>query len=535
MTAAVSYDELVAAATVGVSQRPLPISALTGPAGDHAGAIDAGDPAASILEAAALFSAARRAGFQPATLTTPPALPGTTPHAAAPAGPGQPGAAPPGTAPPDTAPELSPSAAAWIAFVLQENDHPLLADLLTAAADAGYRAAVPKLPALLDAAARDRSLRRPVAAVLGQRGRWLARHHPTWHRVMAAESAPVPAGPEVWETGTRGERREWLSALRGSDPAAARDLLTATWSKESGEVRTELIAVLATGLSEADEPFLEAALDDRKETVRHAAAGLLALIGSSAFNARAIARASGLLSVERRGIRRELAVALPRDRDAAAIRDGVEQAPLGGKIGRRAWLVTQFIAAVPLRHWTTQLGLDPAALTGLPVQGGFRIDVHAGLRFAAIRQRDAEWAAALLTVHDDAIAGRPPAAWPSDARLAEVLSDEARALWTIGKLKADDPDSEAVATLAAWPGTWPDALADAVLGLLGADRARRGQVQRPSPLLRPAARKLPAVPATAARLRVLADAAEAGSTLAAELRRAADTIDLRHRFLQELH
>src|SRR5262245_22090339 len=146
-----SYDELVAAATVGVSRRPVQISGLAGPAAEHAGVLDQDDPAAAVLDAAALLATARRAGVMPRAGVRSPAPAGA-----------------------DTVQELPMLAGQLLAQVL--SDPLLLAGLLTAAGDAGYRAPAPLLPALLDAAVKHAALRPAVAAVLGERGRWLARH-----------------------------------------------------------------------------------------------------------------------------------------------------------------------------------------------------------------------------------------------------------------------------------------------------------------------------------------------------------------------
>ena len=62
MTGAAGYEDLVTAATVGLDRRPLPVEALAGPAGAHASVLDAGDPVAAFLDAAALLFSARRAG-----------------------------------------------------------------------------------------------------------------------------------------------------------------------------------------------------------------------------------------------------------------------------------------------------------------------------------------------------------------------------------------------------------------------------------------------------------------------------------------
>ncbi len=106
---------------------------------------------------------------------------------------------------------------------------------------------------------------------------------------------------DTWRTGGRAERRAWLTALRQRDPAAARELLAAGWDTETGADRAELLGVLGARLGPGDEPFLETALDDRKQAVRQAAAGLLARLPGSAHTARAIARGTAVLSIERRG------------------------------------------------------------------------------------------------------------------------------------------------------------------------------------------------------------------------------------------
>ena len=258
VTGPATYTDLVTAVTIGLNQRPLPVTALACRAGAHAAVLGTGDPAGLVLDAAALLTAARRAGLhaRPTPL--------------------------PGAAPPDLAPELSPVASSVVASDVCGDNPALLADLLGAAAAAGFRAAAPVLPALLDAAVRNRSLQPAVRAVLGERGRWLAAQRADWQRVAGTAADPAPDDLTVWQTGRSGERRSWLAALRHADPAAARDLLAAGRRQETGEDRETLLPVLAEQLSGADEPFLETALDDRKSSVRRTATGLLATLPGSA-------------------------------------------------------------------------------------------------------------------------------------------------------------------------------------------------------------------------------------------------------------
>ena len=294
--------------------------------------------------------------------------------------------------------------------------------------------------------------------------------------------------------------------------------------------------MLAAGLSAADEPFLEAALDDRKQSVREAAARLLGTLGESDFTRRAIARGTATLALDRPGPRPALVVSLPESADAAAARDGISATRPSQAVGTRAWLLTQFIAAVPLAEWTSRLGLSPAELVRLPVSGGFRADVHAGWRLAAVAQHDEGWAAALLLARHDAVEGRPPETWPGPAELAAVLPPAGQLAHAERFLADHGPDPAAVAVLAAVPGPWTESLSDAVLEQLARGIRETGRPRRVSGLLTPAARKLPVAGLRdyAAVLRALAHECSPDSELFPRLRRAADTIDRRRLFLQEL-
>ena len=173
-----SFDDLVTAATVGLSRKPLAVTDLDGPSAAHARALDAGDPAAALLDAAALMTIAQRAGFRPEQ-----GIAGSPPS------------------PADAAPELSPRAeralrrlgGAHLAPGFAAGDKELLADLLAAAAAAGYVASPPLLPDLLDAAVRTVALRPAVTDMLGPRGRWLAAYRSDWQRVVAAAPTQTTA------------------------------------------------------------------------------------------------------------------------------------------------------------------------------------------------------------------------------------------------------------------------------------------------------------------------------------------------------
>jgi hypothetical protein len=511
-----SYSDLVTAATVGVSRKPLPITDLDGPAAVHVGVLDVSDPAASLLDAAALLTVAQRAGFRP-----------------------EPATFRPSAASGDSAPELSPRAeralrqigGAHLAPGFAAGDNELLADLLTAAADAGYVSSAPLLPDLLDAAVRTTALRPAVAAVLGVRGRWLARHRADWQRItdsvpggQAVTVSPgSPGSEEVWRTGSRGERRAYLAAQRQRDPKAGRELLAADWAQLPGDERAALMAVLARGLSADDEEFLDAALDDRAAAVRGVARRLLTLLPGSRYGRRATERACAVLRLERHGLRPTLVASLPGDLDAAAVRDGLDPRRPSPSIGAAAWVFTQIIAAVPLARWTRLFGLEPTDIVLLPVEANRGMEVHAGWRLAAINQGSSQWAEALLAVGDPDDGTRPPAAWPTDQQLAATLPPAGRAARAAALVASaglnDVPAAvqRVIAEVGGGPVPWPAPLADAVVAFLGRAGTRAVLPRLPRGLLDMAARGLPALPA-------LPDpAALVGRDYAVELTRLADT------------
>jgi len=527
---AVSYDDLVTAATVGLSHSPLPVTTLAGAAAGHEAVLAKDDQAAALLDAAALMTAARRAGVLPAA-----------------------GVAVPPAAATETAAELPAGATRLIRRL---GSPQLLADLLTEAASRGYRAPAPLLPFLLDVAARDKALRRAVAAVLGTRGRWLAQYRPDWQQVAdtgwpdqaaaGAGAAGDPAGPGVWETGSRARRHAYLAALRDRDPAAARELLAASWAQETGPDREVLLALLADGLSADDEAFLEQAVDDRKESVRNVALGLLASLPDSAYQRRAAQRAASLLRLEQRGARRRLIASPPERADAATIRDGISPTPPEPATSVPAWLLIQAIAAAPLSEWVTAFGMDPGQIVSLRLApDGQQVIVHAGWRFAAIRQANAEWAQALLLAAAEPaeVRKRPPAVWPRDCDLAAVLPAGARAARAAALLAEPVPGSDPAGEVAGCARPWPEPLADAVITALRralASAARSGHTAVTHGLTvvlsNAAGHGVPVTSGTdyAAALAELASADNCPPYWTTLLRKAADTAAVRRAFLEEI-
>lgn len=463
--------DLLSAALVGTERRP-----------HAAGAV-------GLLEDAAVALAYNRAGVTP--------VPGRQPIEAA---------------PDESSPQVPVAAAHRLALLLSDGGVPggtevalgLLGDWLSHAADLGYRVPPELLPALLDAGRRRTALRPALASVAGRRGGWLAARRADW-RYLLTEATADP-DPQDWATGTPGQRLAYLSALRASDPAAGLALLSETFEAEDPDDRARLLGALATGLSTADEPLLERALDDRRKEVRAVAADLLAAMPGSALRQRMAERALACVRIERRALGRDrLVVTPPVDCDASMRRDGVQPKPPRG-IGPQAWLLEEILARTPLDTWTTAFEHTAEQVLTLPVADDWQPTVHKGLARAAVVQRDPAWVTGLademsrpvnkdLDPYDEALT----------AQLYEALPPRELARYAAQALGRDPIRAHRL--LAMQTGPWPDDLAAAVLDAIKVLAAGERHAWHIGELCRTAA---PAMPVSfAERAAALAEALQA--------------------------
>jgi Family of unknown function (DUF5691) len=373
-----TWQDLVTASLIGTERSAVPPVAVPGvPTPADAPA----DPAAILLDRAALLTVARRGGRLAEHADPLPA------------------------AEPDRAATVSPAAGRRLARMLSGEHPDLLAEWLSAAVTRGRRVPAHLLPALLDRARRvssaDQELRRLAALAGGSRAGWLAGLNRDW-AFVAAHTRP---GDDAWRLGDAGQRRGYLAALRARDPDAARELIAASWDA-AGPERVMFLSVLADRLSPADEPLLEAALGDRAQDVRGWAAYLLASLPRSALGQRMAERARGCMRMERdiRGTR--LVTIPPAECDAAMRRDGITPRPGGGglPLDDRNHLMLEVVARTPLLTWSNEFGRSAEQILAVP-SGAWEPVLFAGWSRAAMAQRDQEWMAALI---NRALADGPP-------------------------------------------------------------------------------------------------------------------------------
>ena len=249
----------------------------------------------------------------------------------------------------------------------------------------------------------------------------------------------------------------WLEALRSAHPARGLALLQSTWKSDPAAERAALLAVLTVGLCDDDEPFLEAALDDRSAGVRQVAVDLLARLPGSRRAARMAERLAAL--VNRDGT---LSFAPPAKPDASAVRDGINDAAPAA-MGVSSWRLTQLVAGAPLSFWTELLGLDVAEIVALAAGDP-----------AQARRKGASGVGPLLLGLEGAViaqAGRCDPDWaievfaqrPSPAVLAALPPDLAAEQLTRLLAGGLGPGPAVAQLFAACQGPWPTSLGEAVL------------------------------------------------------------------------
>ena len=376
----------------------------------------------------------------------------------------------PAEAEPETLPCCSPVAEALLRRVL-DSKTVLLGDWLRGAASRGQRAPHVLLPRLLDEGRKKKAWRPYIARVAGRRGRWLAAQRKPWSYLLRTDES-VPADesqdPDVgarsrWEEGTRQERKAYLRFHREQDAAAARADLQAVWQEENAGTRADLLSALFVSLTMDDEPFLEDCLDDRSVQVKSAARRLLSFLPESRRAERLMEYAGRHIKVTRKLMKVKLDVEPVAEVDEAMKRDGLTERQSGdvrtGQMGEGAKRLVQLVAACPVRFWTESLGLNPQELAKHLKRHQWKAPLLLGLARAAMRERHADLALALLRGD---FGGNPFEV----SELLEILPPGPRDKYLMQRIQGHDKDAQFVLTMVEqWTDgeTWSPELSSALL------------------------------------------------------------------------
>jgi len=453
------WSAAVNTALLGTDRAPLVVTASGGALGTAYDALVRGesDAASNLLRVAAAASAYQRCGRMPGRTQQPP----------------------PSPCPRDDRPTCTPAAAALLRRILQGEHESLLRTWLMLATRHDVRAPADTLPTVLDLARQDPKLRPLVRATGGSRATWLAALNEDWAFAVSGDSPDALAA--TWETGTGMARMEALQRLRQLDPERARALVEASWAQEDPTSRPFFVAMLANGLSLAEEPFLERALVDRRKEVRQQAAGLLGRLASSALMARMVDRAKRLVTLGKSTIlqRPRIDVVPPEEADASMVRDGVNpKPPAGTGVGEKAWWLAQIVGAVPPSTWSAAWSIEPEKLVRAADGHEWREPLVAGWLTATERFHDGTWARALW---DNEAVARIEPKWGAPP-LEHVFTRSASAEHVDAELRREIGARQdalrgahrVLIALLGWPNEWSDALAGEVAKRLkeyaGADR-----------------------------------------------------------------
>lgn len=398
-------ESLTTAALLGTARSAPEFDALH--TADAAGELT-GDPAATLLAAAALETTFLTAATVPVVRELP------------------------SPAPDDDRPVLPDAAAERLRALLAVRS-PLLDEWFEVAAR--FRASHDIVVDLLTVATTDAVHRDRLVALTGARGRWVAARNPEWADLLP----PDPLDDTPWHAGPPARRRRWFEALRAHDPAAATATLAASWGAQTAAQRAELVALLAVGLGPHDEDLLERALDDRSRKVRAVALDLLPRLPHSAFARRMAERVRQWLLVDGPTV----TLVVPDRPDESALRDGLTEDPARD-------LLVAAVAAAPLSMWRKHA--EDTVIPEFDVDDTVRTALTEGWGRAAVRQRDDDWAAALLR-RDGTVDAAVAQVVPRDILLAHLREASPSAV-------LDD------ALLAALAAPWPRDVAEKVLTAL---------------------------------------------------------------------
>lgn len=370
------WQQLVTTALLGTERQPFKLESLGGALSTLSAQLNAADKESAMLSAAATVALYRRVGHLPCEVRGAIIEP----------------------CEPDDLPACSELSARHLTLLLNRVWEWLLPEWLDALNRVKKCVPPTMLVALLDYAAdKQEELQEKVFTAIGKRGAWLLEQdfQNDWG-VLRGLNNPE----EVWQTGKPSLRLRALKIIRKQDALRGHELLAESWNQEAAEDRARFLEALQINLSHEDEPFLEAALNDKRKEVRKQAAELLARLPDSRFCQRMLERALPLVDY-RNG---KLRLTLPEECDKAMKRDGVEtKVPQTSgrysaitKIGERAWILTQILSAVPTQVWCDRFNLSAAQLIDLANNSEWTAALKIAFERSAYNFHDEEMAEAWL-------------------------------------------------------------------------------------------------------------------------------------------
>jgi hypothetical protein len=309
------------------------------------------------------------------------------------------------------------------------------------------------LPLLMDTSTRHKMLLPLIKLCYGKRGAWLVQ----WNNQWVAEKNINRE--EVWETGSLEQRKDYLSALRKTDPAEALVILQQIWQQESAAARAALLQPLKVGLSASDLPFLEPLLQDKSNKVKEAALELLKAIPDSSVvqlywnqlkSSIGVVKEKVLLGLSKKTVFYLHGLQQP---DEALFKTGIEKISSDKGVPDDLFISLQLLAAVPPGYVDEHLQLPKEEVVKLVTQHERSRELIHLLTMAAIRFKDVAWLKALLALEES---GFHPEAF-------QLLSQKEMEQFIMPHLHLDDMARQIIPYLVELEEEWSMELSRAVL------------------------------------------------------------------------
>ncbi|MFC0513873.1 DUF5691 domain-containing protein [Mucilaginibacter angelicae] len=254
----------------------------------------------------------------------------------------------------------TPEAVRVLNTILDEENDQLLQLWLNQCSKVGCLLMPDVLPAVLEKAQKDVSLRSVVIECSGNRGAWLSKMNPVWNWFS------ILPDEELWQTGSPAQRAEVLKRLRQNEPVKALEWLQQTWEQENAAGKLELLKALKINSNADDLPWLESLLNEKGQKVKDEALALLKSIpGSSVIKqyeelllqSVTLKKEKALLGLT---TKTSVHVKLPAVVDEGIYKSGIEK--LSGPkstVTDENYVIYQLISSVPPAFWEKQFEATP--------------------------------------------------------------------------------------------------------------------------------------------------------------------------------
>lgn len=289
-------------------------------------------------------------------------------------------------APEEKLPYCHPQRRYQLQYILKYKYDDILLELLQLVAQKEQILLPDILPELLSYGSSKAYLHQAICACIGARGAWLAQFSEEW---KYAQQQTIE-DENIFFYGKLDERCQYLRWVHQQAPLKAIDLLNQVWDSEGFMTKASFIRILGENLVDSDEPFLEAALTDKRQEVRLPAANLLAQLPHSRLVQRMQALAEQFISYNPK--KDFLNIELPPACTNLMKKDGIAPRQIFIKDhGPKANQLAQIIGKIPPTWWEKKYYKTPQQLLHLAAKTEWKNVLVWGWAMAAKNFQATEW------------------------------------------------------------------------------------------------------------------------------------------------